>query len=258
MRHIKYEKRGLIGIITIDKQEVLNALDGELIDELGKTLDTISPDDTRCVIITGGGKKAFVAGADIASMQKLTKEEAAAWSRRGNEVLRKVERLCIPVIAAVNGYALGGGCELALSCDIRIASENAVFAQPETSLGVIAGFGGTQRLPRLVGSGRAKEMLFAGTRIDAVEAYRIGLVNKVYPLDTLMDEACKLADKIAANAPIGVRAAKKAVNHATEASIDEGLETEAVLFGNCFETTDQLNAMSAFLDKKKPEPFVNK
>jgi len=258
MQYIKYEKRDQVGIITIDRQEALNALNNEMIDELGKVIDTISPEEVRCVIITGAGNKAFVAGADIGSMQYMSKEEAAEWSRCGNAVFRKLERLCVPVIAAINGYAFGGGCELALACDIRIASENAILAQPEVSLGITAGFGGTQRLPKLIGYGQAKELLYTGSRIDAAEAYRIGLVNKIFPLESLLEETFKIAKKIADNAPISVRATKKAIDACMDSSVDEGLETEAVLFGDCFETADQKNAMSAFMEKKKPDPFINR
>ncbi|MDR2568856.1 MAG: enoyl-CoA hydratase/isomerase family protein [Oscillospiraceae bacterium] len=258
MQYIKYEKHGMVGQITIDRPEALNALNGDMLDQLDKLLDTICSDEIRCVILTGAGEKAFVAGADIGSMRSMTKKEGAAWSKLGNDVFNKLENISIPVIAAVNGYALGGGCELALACDIRIASENAIFAQPEVSLGVSAGFGGTQRLPRLIGVAHAKELLYTGVRIDAVEAYRIGLINKIYPSYSLLEEALKLAEKIAKNAPIAVRATKEAINHGIDTDLDIGIKKESELFGNCFETADQQNAMGAFLEKKKPEPFINK
>ena len=258
MQYVKYDKRGMTGLITIDRQDVLNALNMDILEELDGILDGISLGEVRCVILTGAGNKAFVAGADIGSMVHLSKEKAVEWSRFGNAVFCKLEQLCVPVIAAVNGYALGGGCELALACDIRLAAENAVFAQPEVSLGVTAGYGGTQRLPRLIGCSLAKELLFTGARIDAAEAYRIGLVSHVYSSVTLMDESFKLAEKISANAPIAVRATKKAVNLGMEKTLSYGLEAEADLFGDCFESADQLNAMTAFLNKEKPEPFVNR
>ena len=258
MEYVKYEQRGQIGIITIDRQKALNALNAEVINELEQVIDGISVEETRCVILTGAGEKSFVAGADIGSMCPLSKKEGEDWGAHGNAVFRKLEILPVPVIAAVNGFALGGGCELAMACDIRIASENAVFAQPEVSLGITAGFGGTQRLPRIIGLGKAKELLYTTTKIKADEAYRIGLVNYVYPQEQLMDEAIKLAEKIARNAPIAVRATKKAVNDGMQVDIDQAIAIEAKLFGSCFETEDQKNAMTAFLEKRKPDPFVNK
>ena len=215
-------------------------------------------DATRCVIITGAGEKAFVAGADIAEMSGLTKAEGKAFGKKGNDIFRKIETLPVPVIAAVNGFALGGGCELAMSCDIRIASENAVFAQPEVSLGITAGFGGTQRLARTIGVGKAKELLYTTSKVKAPEALALGLVNAVVPLESLMDEAMKLAEKIARNAPIAVRATKKAINDGLQVSIDEGVAIEEELFGSCFETQDQQNAMKAFVAKEKPAPFENR
>ena len=215
-------------------------------------------DATRCVIITGAGEKAFVAGADIAEMSGLTKAEGKAFGKKGNDIFRKIETLPVPVIAAVNGFALGGGCELAMSCDIRIASENAVFAQPEVSLGITAGFGGTQRLARTIGVGKAKELLYTTSKVKAPEALALGLVNAVVPLENLMDEAMKLAEKIARNAPIAVRATKKAINDGLQVSIDEGVAIEEELFGSCFETLDQQNAMKAFVAKEKPAPFENR
>lgn len=257
MEYIKYEQKGLVGVITIDRQPALNALNEQTMDELDEVLSGISPDETRCVVLTGAGEKAFVAGADIGAMCPMTKKQGEAWGKRGNDVFRKLEKLPVPSIAAVNGFALGGGCELAMACDIRIASENAQFAQPEVSLGITPGFGGTQRLARLVGPGMAKELIYTTGRINAGEALRIGLVNHVYPQAELMDEALKLAEKIARNAPISVRACKKAIDEGLQVDIDAGIAIEVSLFGSCFETEDQKSAMTAFIEKRKPEPFQN-
>ncbi|MEM1484125.1 enoyl-CoA hydratase-related protein [Oscillospiraceae bacterium PP1C4] len=258
MQYIKHEQRGFISILTIDRQPALNALNADVLEELEQALDSISIENIRCVILTGAGEKSFVAGADIGSMCSMSQAQGKAWGQRGNAVFRKLETLPVPVIAAVNGFALGGGCELAIACDIRIACENAVFAQPEVSLGITAGFGGTQRLPRIIGLGKAKELLYTTSKIKAEEALRLGLVNAVYPLDQLMEESIKLAEKIARNAPIAVRATKKAINDGIQVDIDTAIGIEAELFGSCFETEDQKNAMAAFIEKRKPAPFENK
>jgi enoyl-CoA hydratase len=258
MNYIKYEQRGFVGILTIDRQNALNALNGNVISELEQALDAIPMEDTRCLILTGAGEKSFVAGADIGEMSQLTKAEGEKFGKRGNDVFRKIETLPLPVIAAVNGFALGGGCELAMACDIRIASENAVFAQPEVTLGITAGFGGTQRLPRIVGLGKAKELLFTASKVKAEEALRLGLVNAVYPLSQLMDECIKMAEKIAQNAPIAIRGTKKAINEGMQLDMDSAIDIEAEVFGSCFDTQDQKNAMRAFIEKSKPAPFENK
>ncbi len=258
MSYVKYEQKDFVGIITIDREKALNALNSEVLTDLEAVLDRGSIDTTRCLIITGAGQKSFVAGADIAEMSSKTRAEGEAFSSKGNAVFRKIETFPIPVIAAVNGFALGGGCELSLSCDIRIAAENAVFAQPEAGLGITAGFGGTQRLARTIGIGKAKEMLYTCGKVKAEEALRLGLVNAVYPAEQLMEEALKLAGRIAGNAPIAVRATKKAVNDGIQVDIDSGIAIEAAQFGTCFETEDQKNAMAAFCEKRKPDPFVNK
>ncbi len=257
MGYVKYEQKDLVGIVTIDREKALNALNDEVLNDLEAAIDAIDPVKTRCVIITGAGRKAFVAGADIGAMSTMTKEQGRAFSKRGNDVFRKIEKLQVPVIAAVNGFALGGGCELSLSCDIRIASENAVFGQPEAGLGITPGFGGTQRLARTVGVGRAKEMIYTCKKIKADEALKIGLVNAVYPADQLMDECMKLAGKIVRNAPIAVRQCKKAVNMGLQMDIDTAVSLEAELFGYCLDTKDQKNAMTAFCEKRKPDPFIN-
>ena len=258
MSYIKYEQNGFVGVLTIDREKALNALNSEVLSDLDAALDAIDLDSTRCLIITGAGQKSFVAGADIGEMSTLTKAEGEAFGKKGNDVFRKIETLPIPVIAAVNGFALGGGCELSLSCDIRLAAENAVFAQPETGLGITPGFGGTQRLARTINVGKAKEMIYAGTKVKAPEALSLGLVNAVYPAEELMPAAMKLAERIAANAPIAVRACKKAVNDGLQVNMDEAIVIEEKLLGSCFETQDQKNGMTAFVEKRKPEPFINK
>lgn len=258
MEFVTYGEQNNISIITINRTKALNALNTDVLKELDKVLDEIDQDRIRAVIITGSGDKAFVAGADISEMYKLTKAEGETFGRTGNEVFRKIETFPIPVIAAVNGYALGGGCELAMSCDIRICSENAVFGQPETGLGIIPGFGGTQRLARLISVGKAKEMIYTAGNIKSAEAYRIGLVNGVYPQEELMEQALKMASKIAKNAPIAVRAAKKAINNGLQTDMDGGIKIEEALFGSCFETEDQKEGMAAFLEKRKATAFINK
>lgn len=258
MNFITYEQDGFVGVITINRPKALNALNSDVLKELDACLDSIDLEATRALILTGAGEKSFVAGADIGEMSTLTKAEGEAFGKIGNDVFRKIETFPIPVIAAINGFALGGGCEISMSCDIRICSENAVFGQPEVGLGITPGFGGTQRLARVVGVGKAKEMIYAATNIKAEEAYRIGLVNAVYPLEELMPAAKKLAGKIAKNAPIAVRACKKAINEGLDAVMDEAIVIEEKLFGSCFETEDQKEGMKAFLEKRKVEGFQNR
>ena len=258
MEFITYEAEGQIGIITINRPKALNALNSTVLEELDKTLDAVDLQTVRCLILTGAGEKSFVAGADIGEMSTLTKAEGEAFGKKGNDVFRKLETFPIPVIAAVNGFALGGGCEISISCDIRICSENAVFGQPEVGLGITPGFGGTQRLARIVGTGKAKEMIYGARNIKAEEAYRIGLVNNVYPLEELMPAAKKLAATIARNAPIAVRNCKRAINEGLQVDMDQAVVIEEKLFGNCFETYDQKEGMAAFLEKRKVEAFLNK
>ena len=250
MEFITYEVEGQIGIITINRPKALNELD--------KTLDAVDQEAIRCLILTGAGEKSFVAGADIGEMSTLTKAEGEAFGKKGNDVFRKLETFPIPVIAAVNGFALGGGCEISMSCDIRICSENAVFGQPEVGLGITPGFGGTQRLARLVSPGMAKQLIYTAKNIKADEAYRIGLVNAVYPLDELLPAAEKLAETIAKNAPIAVRACKQAINEGLQVDMDKAIVIEEKLFGSCFQSADQIEGMSAFLEKRKHEPYQNK
>ena len=258
MEFITYEAEGQIGIITINRPKALNALNSTVLEELDKTLDAVDLQTVRCLILTGAGEKSFVAGADIGEMSTLTKAEGEAFGKKGNDVFRKLETFPIPVIAAVNGFALGGGCEISMSCDIRICSENAVFGQPEVGLGITPGFGGTQRLARIVGTGKAKEMIYGARNIKAEEAYRIGLVNNVYPLEELMPAAKKLAATIARNAPIAVRNCKRAINEGMQVDMDQAIAIEEKLFGDCFESHDQREGMAAFLEKRKVEAFLNK
>lgn len=258
MEFITYEAEGMVGVITINRPKALNALNSQVLAELDETLDNVDVNEVRALILTGAGEKSFVAGADIAEMSTLTKAEGEAFGKKGNDVSRKLETFPIPVIAAVNGFALGGGCEISMSCDIRICSENAVFGQPEVGLGITPGFGGTQRLARIVGVGMAKQMIYSARNIKADEAFRIGLVNAVYPLEELMPAAKKLAATIAKNAPIAVRNCKKAINDGLEVNMDEAIVIEEKLFGDCFESYDQKEGMAAFLEKRKVEAFLNK
>ena len=257
MEFIKYETEGAVGILTIDRPKALNALNSDVLNELDQAIDAIDLNAVRALIVTGAGEKSFVAGADIAEMSELTKAQGEAFGKHGNDIFRKLETLPIPVIAAVNGFALGGGCELAMSCDIRLCSENAMFGQPETGLGITPGFGGTQRLARIVPVGIAKELIYGAKNIKADEAYRIGLVNHVYPVEELLPAAKKLANTIANNAPIAVRAAKQAINDGLQVDMDQAIVVEEKLFGNCFETHDQVEGMTAFLEKRKEKNFTN-
>lgn len=260
MEYILYEQKGSYAIITINREKALNALNSTVLEELDQTLDMVNLEEVRALILTGAGEKSFVAGADIGEMSTLTKAQGEAFGKKGNDVFRKIETFPIPVIAAVNGFALGGGCELSMSCDIRICSDNAVFGQPEVGLGITPGFGGTQRLARLVGAGMAKQMIYTARNIKAEEAYRIGLVNAVYPKEELLPAAEKMAAGIAKNAPIAVRNCKKAINEGLDVDMDQALVIEEKLFGDCFETQDQRYGMAFFLDKNKEKvkaPFKN-
>lgn len=248
MKNIRYGVKNQIGILTISRPQQLNSLNKETLGEFLEALDMIEKDESvRCLVITGEGEKAFAGGADISEMAEMREEEARGFSELGGRVMRGLEELQTPVIAAVNGYALGGGCELALACDIIIASKNAVFSQPEVSLGVIPGFGGTQRLPLRVGLGRAKLMIYTGEYVKADEAYEIGLADKVTESEDLMREAYAMAEKIASYPVEAIAAAKKAVSYANT----EGFEKETKLFGKCFAAEGQKKAMKAFLERKK-------
>jgi enoyl-CoA hydratase len=246
-----YEKRNGIAQVTINRPDKLNALNRKVMEELFECFQDIEKDhEARAVILTGKGEKAFVAGADINELAALAPVEGKEYSLRGQKVLDYIEHFGKPVIAAINGYALGGGCELAMSCALRIASENARLGQPEVKLGIIPGYAGTQRLPRLVGKGRALEMLLSGDPISASEAFRMGLVNQVVPLPDLMATAEKLAQKIAANAPLALRFALEAVNHGLEMPEAEAQFLEAALFGLCCTTADMKEGTRAFLEKR--------
>ena len=251
MEFVVYEQKGAVGIVTISREKALNALNSTVLEELDATFDAINLDEVRCVILTGAGQKSLVAGADIGEMSSLTKAEGEAFGKKGNDVFLKIENFPIPVICAINGFALGGGCEIAMSCDIRICSDNAVFGQPEVGLGITPGFGGTQRLARLVGPGMAKQMIYTARNIKADEAYRIGLVNAIYTQEELLPAAEKMAAGIAKNAPIAVRNCKKAINEGLDLAMDKAVELEEKLFGDCFETEDQKYGMAFFLDKNK-------
>ena len=259
MTNVLLEKKDHIAVATIHRPEALNALNSQVLKDLNELVDLIEADSSiYALVLTGAGEKAFVAGADIGEMSTLTREEGEAFGRKGNDTFRRIETLPIPTIAAVNGFALGGGCELSMSCDIRLCAENAVFGQPEAGLGITPGFGGTQRLARLVGPGMAKQMIYTAKNIKADEALRIGLVNAVYPAGELMAAAEKLAGKIAGNAPIAVRACKKAINDGLQVDIEHGAVIEEKLFGSCFGTADQKEGMSAFLEKRKHAPYENR
>lgn len=259
MTNVLLEKKGYIAVATINRPQALNALNSDVLTDLDELVNVVSADsDIRALVITGSGAKAFVAGADIAEMSTLTPAEGEAFGKHGNDVFRRIETLPIPTIAAVNGFALGGGCELSMACDIRICADTAVFGQPEVGLGITPGFGGTQRLARLVSPGMAKQLIYTARNIKADEAYRIGLVNAVYPAEELLPQAEKLAGTIAANAPIAVRACKKAINEGLQVDMDAAVVIEEKLFGSCFKTADQMEGMGAFLEKRKHEPYQNK
>ena len=248
---IKYEEDKTTAILTINRPKALNALNSQVLEELDKTLDSIDLNKIKALIITGEEQKSFVAGADIAEMSKLTKNQGEAFGKKGNDVFRKLENFPIPTIAAINGFALGGGCEIAMSCDIRICSDNAIFGQPEVGLGITPGFGGTQRLARIVGEGMAKQMIFTGQTIKADEALRIGLVNEVIPQNELLAKAKKLAENIGKNIGHAVKNSKKAINDGLQVNMDKAIVIEEKLFGDCFETNEQIEAMDNFLHKGK-------
>ncbi len=252
-QNLLIEQKEDIRIITIHRPQDLNALNTELLSELDCAFADASADAETSVIILTGEGKSFVAGADIAQMSTMDAAEAKAFGEFGADVFRRIETMEKVVIAAVNGYALGGGCELAMACDIRIASSKAKIGQPETGLGITPGFNGTQRLPRLVGLGRAKEIILAAETIDAAEAYRIGLFNKVVEPDQLMDAAMALAKKIASKAQLAVRYSKEAMNGGADGSFEGGMALEANLFALCFATEDQKEGMKAFMEKRPAE-----
>lgn len=247
------EKQNRIGVVKINNPEALNALNTAILLELDQAFDELASDVEVDVIVLTGEGRAFVAGADIAEMCTKRAAEGKSFGRLGASVFRKIELLEKPVIAAVNGFALGGGCELSMACDIRIASSKAKFGQPEVGLGITPGFSGTQRLPRLVGIGKAKELIYTAAVINAEEAYRIGLVNAVVAPDELLDKALEMANAIATKAQLAVRYSKEAINRGIETDIETGIDIETSLFGMCFATADQKEGMEAFLQKRKPE-----
>lgn len=256
--NVLLEKEGNIAIVTINRPKALNALNSETLKELNAVIEDLENDkEIYCVILTGSGEKSFVAGADISEMKDLDSKGGKEFGLLGNKVFRRLENLDKPVIAAISGFALGGGCELAMACDIRIASEKAKFAQPEAGLGITPGFGGTQRLPRLVGEGKAKELIYTCVMVKSDEALAIGLVNKVVPLDKLMDEARTMAKAICSNAPIAVKTCKDAINRGMQVDIDKAIEIEVGDFGSCFDSLDQKEGMSAFLERREKN-FQNK
>lgn len=252
-KNILISKEDDIAVVSINRPQALNALNTQTLKEIDHAMGALEDDAAvKVIIITGSGDKAFVAGADISEMSQLGPLEASEFGAAGINAFKKIEKNKKPVIAAVNGFALGGGTELAISCDIRIASERAKFGQPEVGLGVMPGFGATQRLPRLVGLGKAKELIFTGDRIDANEALRIGLVQKVVPQEKLMEEAKAMAKKIAANGQIAVRLSKSAMNASVNTDIMTGFSLENRSFAMCFSTEEQKEGMKAFLEKRKP------
>jgi enoyl-CoA hydratase len=252
LKFVRYETRGAVAVIKVDRPDKLNALNADTVTELHAAARQAAADDAvRAVILTGAGEKSFVAGADIAELAKMTPLSGIGVSRQGQDALRFLETMRKPVIAAVNGFALGGGLELALACHFRVASENAKFGLPEVKLGIIPGYGGTVRLPRVVGRGRALEIMLTGEMIDAQEAYRIGLVNHVYPQAELLTNAEALANKIAGNGPVAVALAIEAVDNGYHSSTEDALRLEANLFGLLASTDDMREGMAAFLEKRK-------
>ena len=247
------EKQDRICTVRINNPEALNALNSQILQELGRAFDAIAEDAEVDVVILTGEGRSFVAGADIAEMSTMQAAAGKHFGELGAAVFRKIELLAKPVIAAVNGFALGGGCELAMACDIRIASAKAKFGQPEVGLGITPGFTGTQRLPRIVGLGKAKELIYTAAVISADEAYRIGLVNQVVEPELLLEESMKMAKAIASKAQLAVRYSKEAINRGVETDMDTAIAIENYLFGLCFATADQKEGMEAFLAKRKPE-----
>lgn len=246
------EKQENIAVISINRPKALNALNSDILTELDSAIDKVIEDEDVYVVILTGKGKAFVAGADIAEMKDMNSVEARRFANKGLNLFRKIELMEKPIIAAVNGFALGGGCELAMCCDIRIASNKAKFGQPEVGLGITPGFGGTQRLSRLVGEGKAKELIFTADIIKSEEAHRIGLVNRVVTDEKLMEAAIEMASKIASNGQLAIRYSKSAINRGGEVDIDTGMSIEKNLFGLCFASEDQKEGMAAFLEKRKP------
>ena len=258
MAFVDVTKQGHVGIITMNRPETLNALSNAVFSDLLKAFDAVEKDDEIYVVIVTGAGRAFVAGADISEMASMNVVEGKAFGDLGNSAFLRLEMMQKPTIAAINGFALGGGCELSMSCDIRIASEKAKFGQPEVGLGITPGFGGTQRMPRIVGTAAAMELILSAKVIDAQRAKEIGLVSQVVPADQLMDVAMELANTIAGQAQVAVRSAKQAVRRGIQCDIATAATYEGLVFGTCFGTEDQKDAMKAFVEKKKLDGFKNR
>lgn len=252
-QNLKYTKDGDIAIITASRPKAMNALNTDLLVELGRAADLVAEDKNVKVLVVTGEGKAFVAGADIVEMKDFNSEQGRQWGELGSTVFNKIEKLKIPSIAAVNGFALGGGCELAMCCDIRIASDNAKFGQPEVGLGITPGYSGCVRLPRLVGPAKAKELIYTGDLISAAEAERLGLVNRVVPQEKLMESALEMARKIASRAQLAVRYSKMAINRGLETDIETAIVFENQVFALCFATEDQKEGMTAFIEKRNAD-----
>lgn len=256
MELVKVEKKETVALLTIDRPEGLNALNTAVLKELADALDVLARDrDLRALVVTGAGDRAFVAGADIGEMAELTREEAASFAHVGHETIKKLSSFPMPTIAAVNGFALGGGFELALACDLIIASAKARFAFPETGLGITPGFGGTQRLSRLVGPMVACDLIFTGRHLNAEQALALGIVAEITDVETLLDRAMEIASTIAGKAPVAIRNAKRAIYEGLCCTLSDGLAIETEYFSQCFDTEDQKNAMRAFVNKEKALPF---
>lgn len=251
--NIILKKEGKIGILTIQREEALNALNSQLLKEMDQAIDQVIDDESIYVLIITGQGKSFVAGADIGEMKDLNQQEGREFASLGINLFRKIELMEKPVIAMVNGFALGGGCELAMSCDIRIASERAKFGQPEVGLGITPGFSATQRLPRLVGIAKAKELIYTTDIIDGKEALNIGLVNKLVAKEELLEKTMEMAEKIASKGQLAIRYSKNAINRGIETDIETGIALEKEYFGLCFATEDQKEGMAAFLEKRNPD-----
>ena len=258
MAFVELEKKGAVGVITMNRPEALNALNDQVLQDLDGVLDQVERDEEILVVVLTGAGRSFVAGADIGQMAGFTAVEAKAFGVYGNQVFLKLENLTKPTIAAVNGFALGGGCELCMACDIRLASEKAKFGQPEVGLGITPGFGGTQRLARIVGTAHAMELILTAKTIRAEDALALGLVTHVYPAEELMDKALELANAIAANAQIAVRQSKAAIRRGLQTDMATGAAFESEAFALCFATEDQKDAMRAFVNKEKITSFKNR
>ena len=258
MSFVTLEKKEHVGVVTIDRPEALNALNSQVLTDLDQVITEIESDEDIYVVILTGGGRSFVAGADIGEMKDLTAYEARKFGQKGDDIFLRLENLSKPVIAAINGFALGGGCELSMACDIRLASEKAKFGQPEVGLGITPGFAGTQRLPRIVGLAKAMELIFTAKIIGAEEAKAIGLVSEVYPAEELMDQAMAMANMICAQAQIAVKLSKRSIRMGMQSDIATGCAFEADAFALCFSTEDQTEGMSAFVEKRKDKNFQNK